>query len=145
MITLSDLNKAAQARKSAKQAIAQVAQATINGAQKVMTVAESAMQAVSAAFPASNKALDERTQQLLVLHAGMEQRVENIEGSIGVQTVIDVAKAAERAGDLFSQLKARKEKKEVEAPAAEPIKVVETTKRAPRGKIQFNDVPRTEV
>lgn len=166
MLTLSKLNQIAEGKKAAKEALAKVTGAVTSTGSKIVDVAEAAAQAVAGAVPASNKALNERTVDILTVVAGLEQRVEVIEEEMQLTVEVDYDKAHVRANSVFDQMKARRQAREeakkqekkqdkqapvVETPAAQP-KVqlsasapvqpqVPAVQNRPRVGIRFDAVP----
>lgn len=130
MFTNSDFAKLAAAKK--KSMIATAASTT---ADKAKNLAETAKEAVNAVIPASNKSLDDRSEKILKVYAGLEQRVESLEDATGVATIVDMEKAAKRGIGLLAQIKANKEKEEaVKEAKLEIAKDEIKRKRAPKAK-----------
>lgn len=149
MFTTSDFAKLAQAKAQKKAAIP--APTTVAG--KAKSMAEAVKEAVTASFPATHRVVDQRTEQLLVLYAGLEQRVENVERHTQCETTIDIEKAAVRAGSLMEQFKAytetekqaKAEAKAPEAPTPAPeVVVLEAPVRTKPKGIRFDDIPKMQ-
>lgn len=143
MFNQTDFAKLAQAKKKA------AAPTPTTTLEKVKSVAEAAMEAVTASFPATHRALDERTEQLLQLHVELEQRMETVENHLEIETVLNVEAAVERVGSLMQRIKARKEKEKKQEEAAAPVPEVvpaPVPQAAPvqtrRPGLRFNDVPK---
>lgn len=109
MLTLSQLNQAAQAKKAT--AMEKTVAAVSATAHKVADIAEVAKDAVAGAFPTSHKALDKRTAEIITTLgepiARLEQRVEGLETVVGAAVQIEEEKVTEYVGGLMARMKLR--------------------------------------
>lgn len=167
MITLSDLNKAAQVKKAEKETmemLGQVVNAGINAGKKVLSVAEAAKEAVAGVFPVSNNALDSAKHDILMVVAGVQQRVETIEEELQISTEVDEEASEQMVEGYMAVMEARRKRAKAkkaeeaqvapapETPVAE-VPVVQTPAPAEKParlsagnkmRVRFDDIPKAQ-